>query len=89
MTDEASAERKVLGEHANGSESDDDTSASIAMRCVKAGLGGVGLFLGEDRLPHMYLTDEWKSPTLARTPPPGLCRLGPGRRESSRSTSTP
>jgi len=62
----SSAERQVLGEHCNGSESDYDTASMIAMRFVKAGFGGPGLFLGEDGLPHQYLTSEWKSKTLAR-----------------------
>jgi cell division protease FtsH len=62
----ASAERQILGEHTNGSESDYDTAASIGMRYVKAGFGGPGLFIGEDGLPHMYLTDEWKSRTITR-----------------------
>ena len=36
------------------------------MRFVRADFGGPGLFLGEDGLPHMYLTPEWKSRTLGR-----------------------
>lgn len=36
------------------------------MRFIRAGFGGPGLFVGEDRLPYMYLTDEWKSRTLSR-----------------------
>jgi hypothetical protein len=39
---------------------------SIAMRFIRAGFGGPGLFVGEDGLAHMYLTDEWKSRTLSR-----------------------
>jgi ATP-dependent Zn protease len=62
----ASGERHVLGEHSDGSSSDYDVAVSIAMRFVKSGFGGPGLFLGEDGLPHMYLTEEWKSRTLAR-----------------------
>jgi cell division protease FtsH len=62
----AAAERLVLGEHTNGSESDYDTAVTIAMRYIKAGFGGPGLFIGEVGLPHIYLTDEWKSRTLAR-----------------------
>jgi|GEM_PF-5476860 len=62
----SSAERHVLGEHTNGSESDYDTAVTIALRFIKAGFGGPGLFLGEDGLPHQYLTSEWKSKTLGR-----------------------
>ncbi|MES2210160.1 MAG: hypothetical protein V4515_08245 [Chloroflexota bacterium] len=62
----SSAERLVLGEHTNGSETDYDNAVATAMRFIRAGFGGPGLFLGEDGLPHMYLTDEWKSKTLAR-----------------------
>jgi ATP-dependent Zn protease len=62
----AAAEGLILGEHTNGSESDYDTAVSIAMRYIKAGFGGPGLFIGEDGLPHMYLTDRWKSRTLGR-----------------------
>lgn len=62
----SSAERQVLGEHTNGSESDFDSAATTAMRFIKAGFGGPGLFLGEDGLPHQYLTSEWKSRTLGR-----------------------
>jgi cell division protease FtsH len=60
------AERQVLGEHTNGSESDYDTAVTTAMRFIKAGFGGPGMFVGEDGLPHMYLTNEYKSRTLAR-----------------------
>jgi ATP-dependent Zn protease len=62
----SSAERQVLGEHTNGSESDYDTATMMAMRFMKAGFGGPGLFLGEDGLPHQFLTSEWKSRTLGR-----------------------
>lgn len=62
----AAAERHVLGEHTNGSESDYDAAVTIAMRFIKAGFGGPGMFVGEDGLPHMYLTSEYKSRTLAR-----------------------
>jgi ATP-dependent Zn protease len=62
----SSAERQVLGEHTNGSESDYDTAVSIAMRYIAAGFGGAGLFIGEGGLPHMYLTEAWKSRTIAR-----------------------
>ena len=46
----SSAERQILGEHTNGSESDYDTAVSIGMRIVKAGFGGPGLFVGKDGL---------------------------------------
>lgn len=62
----AAAERQVLGEHRNGSESDFDTAVTIAMRFIKSGFGGPGLFVGEDGLPHSYLTSELKSRTLSR-----------------------
>lgn len=62
----ASAERQILSEHTNGSESDYDTAVSVAMRFIKAGFGGSGLFVGEDGLPHMYLTSDWKSRTIGR-----------------------
>ena len=62
----SSAERQILGEHTNGSESDYDTAVSIGMRIVKAGFGGPGLFVGEDGLPHMYLTSEIKTRTILR-----------------------
>jgi cell division protease FtsH len=62
----ASAEREVLGQHTTGTDPDYDTAVGVAMRFVKADFGGPGLFLGEDGLPHMYLTSEWKSRTLAR-----------------------
>lgn len=62
----ASAERQVLGEHTNGSETDFDTAVSIGMRFIKAGFGGPGLFVGEDGLPHMYLTSEIKTRTILR-----------------------
>ena len=52
----SSAERQSSGEHTNGLESDYDTAVSIGMRIVKAGFGGPGLFVGEDGLPHMYLS---------------------------------
>jgi ATP-dependent Zn protease len=62
----AAAERQILGEHTDGSASDYDSAVANAMRFVKADFGGPGLFLGEDGLPHGYLTDEWKSRTLGR-----------------------
>lgn len=62
----AAAERQVLGEHTNGSESDFDTAVTIGMRFIKAGFGGPGLFVGEDGLPYSYLTSEWKSRSLGR-----------------------
>lgn len=62
----SSAERQILGEHTDGSTSDYDTAVGIAMRFIRAGFGGPGLFVGEDGLPHMYLTQEWKSKTIAR-----------------------
>jgi cell division protease FtsH len=62
----SSAERQLLGEHTDGSASDYDTAVSIAMRIIKAGFGGPGLFVGEDGLPHMYLTSEIKTRTILR-----------------------
>jgi ATP-dependent Zn protease len=62
----AAAERLLLGEHTDGSTSDYDSAVANAMRFVKAGFGGPGLFVGEDGLPHAYLTAEWKSHTLGR-----------------------
>jgi hypothetical protein len=62
----AAAERQVLGEHTNDSESDYDLAVTIALRFIKAGFGGPGMFVGEDGLPLMYLTNEYKSRTLAR-----------------------
>jgi ATP-dependent metalloprotease len=62
----ASAERKILGECTSGSETDYDTAVSICLRLIKAGFGGPGMFLGEDGLPHGYLTSEIRSRTLAR-----------------------
>jgi ATP-dependent Zn proteases len=62
----AAAERQILGEHTDGSASDYDSAVANAMRFVKSDFGGSGLFLGEDGLPHGYLTDEWKSRTIGR-----------------------
>ena len=81
----SSAERQVLGEHTNGSENDYDTAVSIAMRFIRAGFGGPGLFVGEDGLAHMYLTDEWKSRTLSRIQElMAEARCGPMRSSPSR-----
>lgn len=60
------AERQVLGQHTTGCETDYDTAVSIAMRFIKCGFGGPGLFVGEDGLPHSYLTPTWKDRTLGR-----------------------
>lgn len=62
----AAAERLILGEHTDGSTSDYESAVATAMRFVRADFGGPGLFLGEDGLPHSYLTAEWKSRTLGR-----------------------
>ena len=62
----AAAERQVLGEHTTGSESDFDAAVTMGMRLIKSGFGGAGLFVGEDGLPHSYLTEEMKTRTILR-----------------------
>lgn len=62
----SSAERVILGEHTSGGESDNDNAVSIAMRWIKAGFAGPGVFVGEDGLAFGYLTDEVKTRTILR-----------------------
>lgn len=62
----ASAERLILGEHTNGSETDFDNAAGTAMKFIKSGFGGPDMFIGEDGLPHGYLTEAIRTQTLDR-----------------------
>ncbi len=57
----SAAERVILGEHTTGGETDNDRAVMLAMRWVKAGFAGPGVFLGEDGLGFSYLTDEVKT----------------------------
>ena len=62
----SAAERVILGQHTTGGESDNDRAVMLAMRWVKAGFAGPGVFLGEDGLGFSYLTDEVKTRTILR-----------------------
>lgn len=50
----SAAERVILGEHTTGGETDNDQAVMLAMRWVKAGFAGPGVFLGEDGLGFSY-----------------------------------
>ena len=62
----SAAERVILGQHTTGGESDNDHAVTLAMRWVKAGFAGPGVFVGEDGLGFSYLTDEIKTRTILR-----------------------
>ncbi len=62
----SAAERVMLGEHTSGGEADNDRAVMTAMRWCKAGFAGPEVFIGEDGLGFGYLTDEFKSRTIAR-----------------------